>query len=104
MTKMDLVMFEEEFEQLQEIIGRLQQDSASKVVFLVDKNGQQIAASGDVRSIDATSLASLTAGNVRRRQASRADFRFLDTINRMTRPIRITRTTMTAPIGRASSR
>ena len=64
MTKMDLVMFEEEFEQLQEIIGRLQQDSASKVVFLVDKNGQQIAASGDMRSIDATSLASLTAGNV----------------------------------------
>ena len=64
MTKMDLVMFEEEFEQLQEIIGRLQVDSVSKVVFLVDKNGQQIAASGDVRSIDATSLASLTAGNV----------------------------------------
>jgi predicted regulator of Ras-like GTPase activity (Roadblock/LC7/MglB family) len=27
-------------------------------------NGQQIAASGDVHSIDATSLASLTAGNV----------------------------------------
>ena len=54
---MDLVMFEEEFEQLQGIIGRLQVDSASKVVFLVDKNGQQIASSGDVRSIDATSLA-----------------------------------------------
>ena len=47
-----------------EIISRLQVDSSSKVVFLVDKNGQQIAASGDVRSIDATSLASLTAGNV----------------------------------------
>ena len=64
MTKLDLVMFEEEYDQLKDIIGRLQQDSASKVVFLVDKNGQQIAASGDVRSIDATSLASLTAGNV----------------------------------------
>ena len=64
MAKLDLVMFEEEFKQLQEIIGRLQLDSSSKVVFLVDKNGQQIAASGDVRSIDATSLASLTAGNV----------------------------------------
>ncbi len=64
MTKMDLVMFEEEFGQLQEIIGRLQRDSACKVVFLVDKNGTQIAAAGDVRSIDATSLASLTAGNV----------------------------------------
>ena len=64
MAKLDLVMFEEEYKQLQEIISRLQVDSSSKVVFLVDKNGQQIAASGDVRSIDATSLASLTAGNV----------------------------------------
>jgi predicted regulator of Ras-like GTPase activity (Roadblock/LC7/MglB family) len=57
-------MFEEEYDQIKDIISRLQQDSASKVVFLVDKNGQQIAASGEIRSIDATSLASLTAGNV----------------------------------------
>lgn len=64
MAKIDLVMFEEEYRQLQEIITRLQVDSSSKVVFLVDKNGQQIASAGDVRSIDATSLASLTAGNV----------------------------------------
>lgn len=64
MAKLDLVMYEEEFKQIQEIISRLQVESASKVVFLVDKNGQQIAASGDLRSIDATSLASLTAGNV----------------------------------------
>ena len=64
MAKLDLVMFEEEYKLLQEIISRLQVDSSSKVVFLVDKNGQQIAASGDVHSIDATSLASLTAGNV----------------------------------------
>ena len=64
MAKLDLVMFEEEYRQLQKIIDQLQLDSSSKVVFLVDKNGQQIAAAGDVRSIDATSLASLTAGNV----------------------------------------
>ncbi len=64
MAKLDLVMFEEEFKQLQDIIGRLQKDASAKVVFLVDKNGQQIAAAGDVHSIDATSLASLTAGNV----------------------------------------
>ncbi len=64
MAKLDLVMFEEEYRQLQEHISRLQVDSSSKVVFLVDKNGQQIASAGDVRSIDATSLASLTAGNV----------------------------------------
>lgn len=64
MAKPDLVMHEEEFKQLQDICGRLQRDSQAKIVFLVDKNGQQIAASGDVKSIDATSLASLTAGNV----------------------------------------
>ena len=63
-AKLDLIMFEEEYHQLQEIITRLQADASSKVVFLVDKNGQQIASAGDVRSIDATSLASLTAGNV----------------------------------------
>jgi predicted regulator of Ras-like GTPase activity (Roadblock/LC7/MglB family) len=63
-AKLDLVMFEEEFKLLQEITARLQKDAQAKVVFLVDKNGQQIAAAGDVKSIDATSLASLTAGNV----------------------------------------
>ena len=64
MAKLDLVMYEEEYKALQDMIGRLQRDAQAKVVFLVDKNGQQIAAAGDVRSIDATSLASLTAGNV----------------------------------------
>ena len=64
MAKLDLIMFEEEYKLLHEIIGRLQKDASAKVVFLVDKNGQQIAAAGDVKSIDATSLASLTAGNV----------------------------------------
>ena len=34
------------------------------VVFLVDKNGLLIAASGDVQNIDTTSLASLAAGNI----------------------------------------
>ena len=64
MSKLDLMLFEEEYNLLQEIIGRLSKDASAKVVFLVDKNGQQIAAAGDVKSIDATSLASLTAGNV----------------------------------------
>src|SRR5512142_3437027 len=64
MASPDLVMYEEEYQQIKDILHRLQADSSSKLVFLVDKNGQQIAASGDVKSIDATSLASLTAGNV----------------------------------------
>jgi predicted regulator of Ras-like GTPase activity (Roadblock/LC7/MglB family) len=33
-------------------------------VFLIDKNGQQIAAAGEIDQFDTTSLASLTAGNV----------------------------------------
>ena len=57
-------MYEEEYQQIRDILARLQSDSNSKLVFLVDKNGQQIASSGDMQGVDATSLASLTAGNV----------------------------------------
>ena len=64
MAAPDLVMYEEEYQQIKDILHRLQVDSNSKIVFLVDKNGQQIAAQGDMRGVDATSLASLTAGNV----------------------------------------
>ena len=64
MASPDLVMYEEEYQQIKEILARLQGDSNSKIVFLVDKNGQQIAAHGDMKGVDATSLASLTAGNV----------------------------------------
>jgi predicted regulator of Ras-like GTPase activity (Roadblock/LC7/MglB family) len=64
MATPDLVMYEEEYQQIKEVLHRLQVDSNSKIVFLVDKNGQQIAVMGDMRGVDATSLASLTAGNV----------------------------------------
>jgi predicted regulator of Ras-like GTPase activity (Roadblock/LC7/MglB family) len=64
MAAPDLVMYEEEYQQIKDILHRLQVDSNSKIVFLVDKNGQQIAVTGDMRGVDATSLASLTAGNV----------------------------------------
>ena len=59
-----LVMYEEEFDGINSILGRLWVDANAKIVFLVDKNGQQIAAKGDLDKVDATSLASLTAGNV----------------------------------------
>ena len=64
MATPDLVMYEEEYQQIKDTLQRLQVDSNSKIVFLVDKNGQQIAVHGDMRGVDATSLASLTAGNV----------------------------------------
>jgi predicted regulator of Ras-like GTPase activity (Roadblock/LC7/MglB family) len=57
-------MYELEFNQIKAILAKLRIDSNARVVFLVDKNGQQIATAGDAENIDATSLASLTAGNV----------------------------------------
>jgi predicted regulator of Ras-like GTPase activity (Roadblock/LC7/MglB family) len=64
MASHDLIMYDEEFQLIKEIISRLRVEGNAKIVFLVDKNGQQIAANGDLESVDTTSLASLTAGNV----------------------------------------
>jgi predicted regulator of Ras-like GTPase activity (Roadblock/LC7/MglB family) len=64
MAKDQMVMYEEEFNQIQHVVDKLVKDANAKVVFIVDKNGQLIAASGDVENLDTTSLASLTAGNI----------------------------------------
>ncbi|OQX68658.1 MAG: dynein regulation protein LC7 [Sorangiineae bacterium NIC37A_2] len=64
MANPQMVMYEEEFTLIQEVVDRLVRDANAKVVFIVDKNGQLIAASGEVAEIDTTSLASLTAGNI----------------------------------------
>src|SRR6195256_915580 len=64
MTLPDLGLYEDEFRKIKDSLQRLATDSNSNVVFLVDKNGQQIAAVGDLTTLDTTSLASLTAGNV----------------------------------------
>ena len=59
-----LVMYEEEFDRITSILNRLRVEASANIVFLVDKNGQQIAGAGEIDSVDTTSLASLTAGNV----------------------------------------
>ncbi len=64
MSNSQMVMYEEEFTQIQSVLDRLVRDANANVVFIVDKNGQLIASSGDVAQIDTTSLASLTAGNI----------------------------------------
>lgn len=64
MSGSDLVMYESEFQKIDEEIQKLQQQANANVVFLVDKNGQLIASAGDTHNIDTTSLASLTAGNI----------------------------------------
>jgi predicted regulator of Ras-like GTPase activity (Roadblock/LC7/MglB family) len=64
MTNPNMIMYEEEYQRIRTIIAKLRTESNAKLIFLVDKNGQQIAAQGDLENFDATSLASLTAGNV----------------------------------------
>ena len=64
MTDAPIIMHEQQFQQLKQVLNKLRLDSFSRVVFLVDKNGQQIAVMGDVGDLDTTSLASLAAGNV----------------------------------------
>jgi predicted regulator of Ras-like GTPase activity (Roadblock/LC7/MglB family) len=57
-----LVMLEEDFRRIAAVSERLVRDANSKGVFVVDKAGQLIAEAGEMRGIDSTSLASLTAG------------------------------------------
>jgi predicted regulator of Ras-like GTPase activity (Roadblock/LC7/MglB family) len=64
MSGADLILHPEEYERIREILGRLRTECNAKIVFLVDKNGQQIAATGELDKIDTTALSSLAAGNV----------------------------------------
>jgi len=61
---MSFVLHEQGYRQIKAISDRLTRDANAKLVFLVDRNGLLIAASGDVQNIDTTSLASLAAGNI----------------------------------------
>ncbi len=58
------VLREEEFDALLEACEGLLSNACARAVILIDKNGQLLAASGDTQDLDATSLASLTAGNM----------------------------------------
>jgi predicted regulator of Ras-like GTPase activity (Roadblock/LC7/MglB family) len=60
----DFVILEGDYSSFTKILEKLARDSNAKLVFLLDKNGQQIASAGDLDGVDPTSLASLTAGNV----------------------------------------
>jgi predicted regulator of Ras-like GTPase activity (Roadblock/LC7/MglB family) len=59
-----LVLHEEEFNLLNAVCDRLARESNSKVVLVIDRNGQVVAASADAVRMDTVSLASLVAGNV----------------------------------------
>lgn len=64
MSHPQMVMYDEEFKQVNFLIEKLLREANAKVIFLVDKNGQLISGVGETEKFDTTSLASLTAGNI----------------------------------------
>jgi predicted regulator of Ras-like GTPase activity (Roadblock/LC7/MglB family) len=62
MRDTQLVMYDEDFRKILAVAQRLVRDANAKGVFVVDRNGQLIGEAGELRGIDTTSLASLTAG------------------------------------------
>lgn len=64
MANPQMVMYDEEFKQINVVIEKLLREANAKVIFLVDKNGQLISGVGETERFDTTSLASLTAGNI----------------------------------------
>ncbi len=59
-----LVMYEEELQEINDVCERLHVDANAKAVLVIDKNGQAMATAGEVEQLDITSLASLIAGNI----------------------------------------
>jgi predicted regulator of Ras-like GTPase activity (Roadblock/LC7/MglB family) len=57
-----LVMYDEDHRKILAVIQRLVREANAKGIFVVDRNGQLIGEAGEMRGIDTTSLASLTAG------------------------------------------
>ncbi|MHC1696987.1 MAG: roadblock/LC7 domain-containing protein [Geobacteraceae bacterium] len=64
MSTAQMVMYDDDFKQLNFILEKLLREANAKVIFLVDKNGQLISGVGETERFDTTSLASLTAGNI----------------------------------------
>jgi predicted regulator of Ras-like GTPase activity (Roadblock/LC7/MglB family) len=64
MADTPILLREQQYHQIKAVLARLRLDAAARIVFLIDKDGQEIAVQGEVRDLDTTSLASLAAGNV----------------------------------------
>lgn len=64
MQRSDLIIMEADHTRFTAVLEKLREDANARLTFLLDKNGQQIASSGNLDGIDPTSLASLAAGNV----------------------------------------
>ena len=62
MNDTQLVMYDEDYRKVLAVIQKLVRDANAKGIFVVDRNGQLIGEAGEMRGVDTTSLASLTAG------------------------------------------
>ena len=58
-----LIMYEDSFNKINEIIDELLSRSKAECVFLVDKSGQLITKKGEFNKFDSAAFASLSAGN-----------------------------------------
>src|SRR3954467_10570822 len=64
MVETTIIIHEQQFQRIKNVLARLCVECAARVVFLVDRDGQPIAFHGDIGDMDTTSFASLAAGNV----------------------------------------
>ncbi len=64
MSDRPIVLLREDHARIATILDRLLAETGAKVVFLANRNGEQIAAAGNLSGMDPASLGSLAAGNV----------------------------------------
>ena len=58
------IIQEQQYFQIKSVLERVRVECAARAVFLVDRDGQAIAYSGEIGEMDTTSFSSLAAGNV----------------------------------------
>ena len=59
-----MVMYDEEYRRITQVCDKLGREANARMVYVIDKNGQLITASGETDNLDSTSLASLVAGEI----------------------------------------
>ncbi|MCW5961130.1 MAG: roadblock/LC7 domain-containing protein [Pyrinomonadaceae bacterium] len=64
MAESPVILHEKQFQEIKSVLARLCVECIARVVFLVDRDGQPMAFSGDIGDMDTTSFSSLAAGNV----------------------------------------
>ena len=66
-----MTAYQEAFEQIQGVTNQLFDDTNARVLFILDRQGQLVAASGDVEHLDTTSLGALVAKHAGHQETSK---------------------------------